>query len=113
MNHVLYGASIPFAIGVAIYLLRRGRATLPLLIILPLAMGLVATWAVAPDIPRALGFQDLYLRLSFDPRINIFLWHYDIDQTEVESSLYAVGIALEAATLMFMAIRQLFVEEKR
>lgn len=112
MNHALYGASIPFVIGVLLYLLRRGRASLAMLVLIPLAMALMAIWASIPDLPRMLGHQDLYLRLSFDHRINIFLWHYTLDATEVESSWYAVGVALEAAVLMGMALRELLLEEK-
>jgi hypothetical protein len=112
MNHFLYGASIPFVIGVLLYLLRKRRAPLSLLILIPLAMAFAGTWAVVPDIPRMLGYQDLYSRLAADPGINIFLWHYTLDQIETESSWYAVGIALEAATLMGMALRELFREAK-
>ena len=112
MNHFLYGATIPFVIGVLLYLLRKGRAPLLMLILIPLAMAFLGTWAVAPDIPRMLGYFDLYSRLATDPRINIFLWHYTLDQIETESSWYAVGIALEAATLMGVALRELFREEK-
>lgn len=111
MNHVMLGASIPFLIGILIYLAKGTRASLAMLVILPLAMAFMALWASAPDIPRMLGFQELYLRLSFDPRINLFLWHYTIDQIETESSWYAVGIAVEAATLMGMALRELFRED--
>jgi hypothetical protein len=76
-------------------------------------MAFCALWAVVPDIPRLLGLHDLYLRLSFDPRMDIFFWHFTIDQLESDSSWYAVGIALMAAALMAAAVRQLFVEEHR
>jgi hypothetical protein len=112
MNHALLGASIPFLVALALYLRRGGRASLRLLILTPLAMTFMALWASAPDLPRALGFHDLYLRLSFDPRINIFLWHYTIDQIETESSWYSAGIVLEAAALMAAAIRELRREER-
>ena len=112
MNHFLYGATIPFAVGALIYGLRGGRANLAMLIMVPLAMGGLAVWASAPDIPRMLGFQELYMRIHQDPRINIFLWHYTLDQIETESSWYGVGIALESAAVMGVAIRQLFLEEK-
>jgi len=113
MNHFLYGASIPFALGALIYFLRGCRANLAMLILVPLAMGALAVWASAPDIPRMLGFHDLYMRIHQDPRINIFLWHYTLDQIEVESSWYGVGIALEAAAVMGVAFRQLFLEESK
>jgi len=113
MNHVLYGATIPFLIGMLLYVMRRGRASLVMLILIPLAMTSLALWASAPDIPRMLGFHDFYQRIHFDPRINIFLWHFTIDQNETDSSWYTVGVALEAAGVMTMAIRTLFQEEKR
>jgi hypothetical protein len=113
MNQILLGAFIPFAVAVVIYLARGLRAGLPLLVITPLAMTVSALWAVAPDIPRLFGLHDLYLRLSFDPRTDIFWWHYTIDKIEADSSWYAVGIALMAAALMVAALRQLFMEEQR
>lgn len=121
MNHVLLGATIPFVIGVVIYVLRRGRAGVPLLILVPLAMAFMAIWAVAPDIPRMLGHQGLYLRLTRDPSMDIFLWHHTLDQLEnsprwysvleSDSSWFSVGIALEAAALMGAAVRELFRKE--
>ena len=113
MNHLLLGASLPFLIATVIYIARGCRAGLPLLTVTPLAMTACALWASAPDIPRLLGLNGLYLRLSLDPRINIFFWHYTIDQIEVDSSWYAVGIGLLAAALMGAAVRQLFLEERR
>lgn len=112
MNHALYGATLPFMLGALVYLFRRGRASVSMLVLVPIAMAVMAVWASVPDIPRALGFQDLYLRWSFDPRINLFLWHYTIDQTEVESSWDAVWVALEAAALMAAALRELFRQEE-
>ena len=123
MNHVLYGASIPFLVGVALYVLRGYRADLRLLIVIPLAMTFMAVWAVAPDLPRALGHQGLYNRLASDPRMDIFLWHYSLDQMEtspnwhsvleIEAPWQTVGVALEAAALMGVAIRHLFIKEKQ
>lgn len=122
MNHALYGASIPFAIALVIYALRRGRASLTFLVLTPLAMAAMAFWASAPDLPRAIGMQDLYLRLSMDPRIDIFLWHYSIDQLETSTAWYSVfeteshwfviAFALEAAALMAAALRELFREDR-
>jgi hypothetical protein len=113
MNQILLGASIPFTLAAMIYLARGRRADLALLILTPLAMTLSALWAVAPDIPRLFGRHDLYLRLSLDPRMDIFWWHHTIDKAEADSSWYAVGIALMAAGLMLAAVRQLFREEHR
>ncbi len=122
MNHVLYGATIPFAIGALIYLLRGCRANVTMLVLVPLSMALMALWANLPDIPRMLGYHDLYGRLASDPRMNIFLWHYALDQMETSTQWYSalelespwqtVGVALEAAAIMGVAIRQLFIKEK-
>ena len=112
MNHVLLGASIPFAIAALIYVMRGCRAGLVMLILTPLAMALLATWAVAPDLPRVLGFHGLYMRLYLDPRMDIFFWHYSIDQVETESRGYAVGIALEALALLAAAVREHFRDER-
>jgi hypothetical protein len=113
MNHVLIGAAFPFVVAVGVYLWRRCRAGLVLLLTAPLAMAACALWASAPDLPRLVGWDGLYLRLSMNPRINIFFWHDRIDQVETESSWYAVGVALMAACLMAAALRQLFLEERR
>jgi hypothetical protein len=110
---MLFGAAIPFTVALVIYTTRRCRAGLLMLTITPVAMALCALWAVAPDMPRLLGMNSLYLRLSMDPRMDIFLWHYTIDQIEIESSWYAAGVALVAAGLMGAALRQLFLEERR
>jgi len=122
MNHFLWGASIPFLVGAILYALRRGRASLLLLILMPLTMVFMGTWAVAPDIPRMLGFHAFYNQLAQDPRINLFLWHYSIDQLETspawyaflerESSWFAAGIVFEATALMGVALRELFRESK-
>lgn len=122
MNHVFFGASIPFLFGVFLYLRRGGRASMGMLIMIPLAMAFLGAWAVAPDIPRMLGHHELYSRLAADPRMDIFLWHHSLDQMEMstrwysvlelESPWFTVGIAMEAAALMGAAIRELFREEK-
>ena len=113
MNQLLLGASIPFTVAVMIYFARGRRAGLTLLTLTPLVMTLSALWAVVPDLPRLLGRHALYQRLSQDPRMDIFWWHFTIDKTEADSSWYAVGIALMAVGLMAEAIRQLFREENR
>ncbi|MBL7114879.1 MAG: hypothetical protein ISS35_03865 [Kiritimatiellae bacterium] len=107
MNQLLLGSAIPFAVALLIYLLRRCRASLPTLVITPLAMLLGALWAVIPDLPRIVGKNDLYLRWSKDPRMNLFFWHYSIDLTESDSPWYAAGIAVLLALLLAAAWQQL------
>ena len=107
MNHALLGAAIPFLLAAFVYAWRGGRAGLPTLIGMPLLMAAGALWASAPDLPRVLGMHELYLRLSVDPRMNLFLWHYRIDQIETESRGYAVGIVVLAAGVLAAAWREL------
>ena len=107
MNQVLLGASFPFVVLALIYGLRGGRAGLGMLILGPIVTGMSAVWAVAPDLPRLFGMHDLYMRLSFDPRCNIFYWHYTIDQIEGDSPWYAVGLVLMAAAFLYAAWREL------
>lgn len=111
MNHALYGAAIPFLLAGLVYVWRRGRAGLGFFVVTPLAMTFGALWASAPDLPRALGMHDLYMRLATDPRMDLFLWHYSIDQVETESSWYAVGLVFMAAALIAAALRELRREE--
>jgi hypothetical protein len=113
MNHILLGASVPFVIGAIIYMCKGLRAPLPMLIIIPVCMALGALWAVAPDLPRLFGMQELYMRLYLDPRCNIFLWHYKIDRIETEDALRStVVLVIMTAIMMFAAWRELDLAEK-
>ena len=112
MNHVLLGASIPFLAAAVVYALRGFRAGLAGLIGTPLAMAAFGLWAAAPDLPRMIGMHDLYMRLYLDPRMNIFFWHYAIDQIETDSPWYAVGIAFLAAGLLAAALRELRLRDR-
>lgn len=111
MNQLLLGASIPFAVAACVYVARRARASLPLLVATPCAMAALAVWAVAPDLPRLVGLHRLYLKLAADPRIDIFLWHYTIDAMEIDSPAYGVGLAALAAALLAAAWRELRLRE--
>ena len=112
MNQAFLGASIPFAIGAVIYLVRRCRISLRGLVMLPVCMLLSVTWAIAPDIPRLLGMTLLYNRLTHDPRCDIFLWHYTIDRMESDSSLFLPVLVLLGACLLAAAWREIHLAEE-
>ena len=97
LNQLLIGASFPFAVALLLYIVRRGRASWAMLIWFPVLTVASAVWAIVPDIPRFLGMSNLYLRLSHDPRCDLFYWHYTIDLAEHDSPLYAVGFMLMVA----------------
>jgi hypothetical protein len=107
MNHALLGAAIPFVLAAVVYAWRGARAGLPALIAVPLLMAAGALWASAPDLPRVFGMHELYLRLAADPHMNVFLWHYRLDQIETESRWYAVGIVVMAVGVLAAAWREL------
>jgi hypothetical protein len=107
MNQLVVGAAVPFLAAVLVYLARRGRAGLRMLIVTPLLMGLGALWAVVPDVPRLLGMPGLYSRLARDPRTDIFFWHYTIDRLETDSTVYNAAMALMLAALVAAAWREL------
>lgn len=112
MNQLLLGASIPFAIACVWYCCRRFRAGFVMLVMTPLWMLIGALWAVAPDLPRLFGRHALYDRLSRDPRMDIFFWHYTIDQMESDSSLYHVGLIVMGILLLAAAWRELRIKEE-
>lgn len=111
MNQLLLGATFPFAVGVLYYLARRFRASLASLVIMPFAMLLSMLWAVAPDLPRILGYRKLYHQLANDPRCNIFYWHYSIDLVEKDSPFYSLGFALMALCILFAIWREIRLKE--
>jgi len=110
--NVFVGAAIPFALAVVVYLLRRGRLSLPWLVAIPVLVCGGAFWASVPDIPRILGFHGLYLRLAHDPRINVFFWHYTIDAMEVDSSLYLAACVLMVVLFLGACWRELRLRER-
>ncbi len=112
MNHIVLGATLPFLIAAALYARARFRASLRLLVLAPVFMTLGGGWAVAPDIPRMLRLQGLYERLHQSPRIDIFLWHYSIDQVETDSPLYPVAFVLMGLCLFVAAWRELHLLER-
>lgn len=112
LNQLLLGAAFPFLGGVLWYIARRGRAGLPWLIGVPAAMAISALWAIAPDIPRLLGLQNLYLQLMNDPRCDIFFWHYSIDRQESFAPWYGIGWAVMLGALIWIALRELHRREE-
>lgn len=113
MNHLVIGSLAPFVVAVAIYLLRGRRAGWAMLLLAPLLMCLSALWAVAPDIPRILGRMDVYNAHLLDPRVNIFYWHYSLDQVETDSLWpYAAAIGM-LAFFFFIALREIHLAERK
>ena len=112
MNQIVIGAALPYLISACFYVARRGRASMALLITAPLTMAVCAIWAVIPDIPRGLGMTGLYHRLAGDPRINIFFFHYWIDQHETDSILYTAAFVLMAVSLFVVAWREVWLREQ-
>ena len=111
MNQVALGAAIPFAAATAVYAARRFRASTTMLAVTPALMALSALWAVIPDVPRLVGWTSLYMRLAQDPRINIFWWHYTIDQIEEVSAWPQAALVLMLAGLVLAAWRELRLAE--
>ena len=116
MNQFVLGALVPFAVATAFYLRRRGRASLLVLIATPLLMAGSGVWAIVPDLPRLMGWSDLYWRLSHDPRTNLFWWHYAIDQIEGDSTrlweMANIALIVMFAGLLAAAWRELRIAEK-
>jgi hypothetical protein len=113
MNQIVIGASLPFLIAAVIYVRNGLRAGRGLLVGTPLFMLLGALWAVVPDLPRLWQNKALYDRLARDPRMNVFFFHYSIDQMESYSAWWFVAFMLMAAALLAMAWRELQLAEKR
>ena len=83
-----------------------------MMLLLPVLMAIGAVWASVPDIPRVLGWLDLYRRLHADPRCDIFLWHHSIDKVETDSPLYPLLFVIMLSCIMFVAWRELRLAEK-
>ena len=113
MNQLLLGASVSFIVGVVVYGLRGSRATLLMLVLVPIGMMVGMVWAVLPDFPRLFGYSDLYYRLHANPQINLFFWHYSIDKIEVESPWFVVGFMAMIVMLLCAAWRELYIAEQR
>lgn len=108
MNHVLVGAALPYLVCAALYVRRGFRASTALLIVGPLVMAVFGLWAVLPDIPRALGMDDLYYRFHRNPKSDLFFFHHTIDHRLQEVMLpYTVGFVMLGLSVLFVAWREL------
>lgn len=111
MNQVLLGIFIPYTVTLLIYTAKRFRCSMSMLILSPVAMLVFALWAIAPDIPRVLGFDSLYDKLSRNPRCDIFFFHYTIDNMEINSPWYSAVFVLVLLSILFAAWRELRTRE--
>jgi len=113
MNHLLVGCGVPFAAAVVVYVCRRFRASMGLLVATPVLMFLCATWAVVPDLPRIVGWDSMDARMASanNPWIDVFFWHYTINQHESYSPWFNVGFVFMLACLFFAAWRELRLAE--
>jgi len=87
-----------------------------MLIATPALMGACAIWAVVPDIPRLIGLGSLYSRLANDPRMDIFFWHYTLDQIEARTieryiPLFTALFVFLIAAILLAAWRELRLRE--
>lgn len=111
MNHILIGILLPYLVGIAWYVRRGGRASLRMLVALPLVMAACALWAVVPDLPRAVGWHALYRAWADDPAMNLFFFHHAIDAREADSPLHLVLFFATAGGLLGAAWRELRLRE--
>jgi hypothetical protein len=107
MNHLFVGAVFPFLLGLLVYAVRRFHASLLLLILTPLGMLACTTWAVLPDLPRTFGFAEFDDRISMNPIIDIFFWHYTLNLHESYSPWFNIGFVAMVAALLYAAWREL------
>jgi hypothetical protein len=112
MNLVV-GAFAGFVVWFVGYAFHRFRSGIFGLVMLPAALVTCSLWAEIPDIPRLLGMPDLYFRMARNPNINIFFWHYSIDQIESNSPWHEVGLLTILAAALFIAWRELARAERR
>jgi len=111
MDHLLTGAALPFVIGLIVYSVHCGRISIAGLIIWPITVLFGMLWAVMPDVPRVLGFRDLYMKLSVDPRCDLFFGHYSMDLVESDTPLFAIPVVVMCGLMLFIAYRELLILE--
>ena len=113
MNQILLGALLPFLVSAVLFARSKCRASMAMLVLTPVLMVLGSVWAIVPDLPRVFGHYNLYHRLSMDPRMNIFFWHYTIDQVESDLLPYHAGIVVMFILLLAAAWRELYLRESK
>lgn len=112
MNHLVIGMSLPFLTAMAVYFFKRGKVSLPWLIMTPVTMAIFMFLAVAPDVPRLFGHNRLYQQLAAEPWTNVFFWHYTLDRVETDSQVWFFLAAIPPAVLLAIARRILAQAEK-
>lgn len=116
MHQPLFGAILPVLIAAIVFFARGRRASLPMLIITPVAMVACAGWAIVPDLPKLVGQMDLYYRMHANPWSNIFFLHLWIDAIEGTwldpyTPLFNTLFTLIAALPLLAAWRELHLRE--
>lgn len=108
---MLLGAALPFVVGALLYARAGFRASTRLLVWVPLIMGLLGVWAIVPDIPRALGADELYQAMRHSELSDVFFFHHTIDRVESDSPIYAVGFVLMGVSVLLAGWRELALRE--
>ncbi|OGV82997.1 MAG: hypothetical protein A2340_14390 [Lentisphaerae bacterium RIFOXYB12_FULL_60_10] len=112
MNQLAMGMSVAWLIGIVVYARNRGKVSHRFFWITPLCMLLVGLWAIIPDLPRLAGDTALYHRMAHNPRMDIFLFHYTIDQIESDAPWGMALLAIQAISLQIMQLLNLRQIEK-
>ena len=117
MHYTLFAAIFPVMIAAAIYFMRHQRASLPLLIVTPIAMLACAAWSVIPGLPRFAGQMELYHELRSTLWSNIFFLHVAIRAMENRwiipyAPIFNVLFTIIVALPMLAAWRELRIHER-
>jgi len=113
-DQLALGALLPFIWGGILYLRHRHEnRSWWFFVLWPGFMAAGALWAVVPDLPRLVGAQSLYLRLSRLPICDIFFGHYTIDQIEFDSPIFVVAWFAMAYAVIAAALDALIRAEKQ
>lgn len=99
MNQFVIGMIPFFLIMIIRFFLKRFKLEIKELILHLSLMLLSGLWAIIPDLPRVIGMNKLYIKLSKTEWINIFWFHYSIDKAESGNFIYAYFIFIIIATV--------------